>query len=734
MTAHHTSPPPPGRDTTIVLDLGPAPHDDPALEVHGPLDGDRLEAALDQVAVHHPDAPAPPHRIDRHGPARHTLRLSAGAPGAAFPWGLLADLLTHPAAGARAARSVPPTTLQRELLADADAHPGRHVERLIWAWHGRLDLDRFRASWQSVVDRESVLRAAFGDGPEPLLLLHDDVDADVLWLPQGTVGWPDLVEHDLRRGLDPRLPPGLRVTVLGGGSAGRGGDTPSRVLLTYHHALLDDFSARLLVREFYRAYLAGGRLPGGERRPDIRDYVRWLHRQDTAPARDYWSHAAPRADAVSPVPLTAAPGPTTGRTEVRLDAALTERLTAWAAHWGSTESGVLQTLWAVLLYRASGAKGPARVRFGVAVPGRGITLEGAERLPAPLRSPLPLSVEVDPRSTVATLLTEVRDRILDMTAYEWVSPGQIRDWAESSVAGSSPPVPSPSVSSPSVSSGTVSPAAESPPPVPSASAPTASTPAASAASAAALPDGSLLVFEGGPRNVDDLTAELAAQGVRVGRPEPLGARTAFPVTLVTRRDDDGGLVLTASHDRSPYADATKALTDSASLLTEVPYLAADSTTVADLLRLLSTAPAAPVPAAAGPSHAPVPEAPAEAPLAPLRPATGPGAGTVCLVQTHGLPRARYERLAETYRGPESVVLLRTTAGGGHAAPGPPHDTDPPLVLAAFSGGGTAACEIARRIATDGGRPPLVVLTGATTDDAAFARTLESVAARAGHPR
>ncbi|MFE1261650.1 condensation domain-containing protein [Streptomyces albogriseolus] len=697
MTAHHTAPkPPPGRDTTVVLDLGPAPHDDPALEVLGPLDGDRLEAALDQVAVHHPDAPARPHRVEGHGPARHTLRLSPGTPGAAFPWGLLADLLTHPAPGARTTRSVPPTALQRELLADADAHPGRHVERLTWAWHGRLDPERFRASWQSVVDRESVLRAAFGEGPEPLLLLHDDVTAEVLWLPEGTVGWPDLVAHDVRRGLDPRLPPALRVTVLGGGSAGRDGDTPSRVLLTYHHALLDDFSARLLVREFHRAYLAGGRLPGGERRPDIRDYVRWLHRQDTAPARDYWSRSAPRADALSPVPLTAPPGPAAaspvpaGRAEVRLDAALTERLTAWAAHWGSTESGVLQTLWAVLLYRASGAKGPAQVRFGVAASGRGILLEGAERLPGPLRTALPLSVEVDPRSTVATLLAEVRDRILDMAAYEWVSPGQIRDWSTS------------------------------PTPV-------------SQAPASALPDGSLLVFEGGPRPLDDLSAGLAVLGVRVGRPEPLGARTAFPVTLVTRHDADGGLVLTASHDSSPYADATAVLADSASLLTEVPYLAADSTTVADLLRLLSTAPAAPT-APAGPPPAVGPGADTEPALVPLRPAAGPGAGTVCLVQTHGLPRTRYARLAEAYRGPEAVVLLRTTGSGRSAAPHPARDTDPLLVLAAFSGGGTAACAAARRIAADGGRPPLVVLTGTTTDDAAFARTLESVAARAGRPR
>ncbi|MCC9157493.1 condensation domain-containing protein [Streptomyces parvulus] len=727
MTANHASPPQPGRDataTTVVLDLGPAPHGHPALEVHGPLDGDRLEAALDQVAVHHPDTLAWPNVVDHDG-ASHTLRLPPGAP-AAFPWGLLADLLTHPVPGTRTVRSVPPTALQRELLADADAHPGRHVERLTWAWHGPLDLDRFRASWQSVVDRESVLRAAFGDGPDPLLLLHDDVNAEVLWLPEGTVGWPDLVEHDLRRGLDPRLPPALRVTVLGGG-AGRGADTPSRVLLTYHHALLDDWSARLLVREFYRAYLAGGRLPGGERRPDIRDYVRWLHHQDLGPARDYWSHSAPRADAVSPVPLTdapvpptAAPGSATGRTEVRLDVALAERLTAWAAHWGSTESGVLQALWAVLLYRASGAQGPARVRFGVAVSGRGITLEGAERLPAPLRVPLPLSVEVDPHSTVATLLAEVRDRVLDMAAYEWVSPGQVRDWSTPAPATSAPVPSAAAAAHRSPARGTRDGGPGSPAPAP-----------------AAPQDGSLLVFEGGPRPVDDLSAELAAQGVRVGRPEPLGARTAFPVTLVTRHDDDGGLVLTATHDHSPYADATEVLNDSASLLTEMPYLPADSTTVAELLRMLSTAPAAPGSAPAGPPPATPPGTPAEPPLVPLRPATAPGAGTVCLVQTPGLPRTRYERLAEAYRGPEAVTLLRPTADtadGGHTARHPLPDTGPLLVLAAFSGGGTAACERARRVAADGERPPLVVLTGATTDDTTFARMLESVAARAGRPR
>ncbi|MFD5914975.1 condensation domain-containing protein [Streptomyces massasporeus] len=712
MTANHTSPSPDGETTCVVVDLGPAPYAEPLLELHGRLDEARLEAALGQAAVRVPGAASLRHRVDRHGRGHHTLRLTAedpDRPGDAFPYGLLADLLTRPPTSrTRTTPALKPTPLMRELLADADAHPGRHVERLSWAWHGPFDLDRFRASWQSVVDHESVLRAAFDDGPEPLLVLHDDVNADVLWLPHGSVRWNDLVEHDVRRGLDPRRPCGLRVTVLGGPAAGDGTATTAHVLLTYHHALLDDWSARLLLREFYRAYLAGGRLPGGERRPDLRDYVRWLGHQDTVPAREFWSRGAPPADAVSPVLLAEPSVPLAepsvpacaGRTRIRLTAGQTERLAAWAARLGSTESGVLQAVWAVLLYRASGADGTARVRFGVTASGRGILFEGADRLPAALRTPLPLSVEVDPGRTVGTLLAEVRDRALDMTSYEWVSPGQVRTWSAADRTGPGGDLPA---------------------------------------------DGSLLVFEGRPHPADDLSEELAAHGVRVERPEPLGARTAFPVTLVAHQGGDGGLVLTASYDRDPRADAAEALTHSALLLGELPYLPGDSTTVGDLLRLLAagggTAAGPPAPREEpGPAEPRRPQRAlgtdegADLPLVSLRLAADPGAGVVCLVQTHGIPRSRYDRIAAAYQGPESIVLLRSVPGGAPAR----HNVLRPLaegarllVLCAFSGGGSTAYELARLMAANGGRPPLVVLTGATTGAAPLARMLETVAARAG---
>ncbi|MGW6775677.1 condensation domain-containing protein [Streptomyces sp. NPDC055037] len=765
MTASHSSHTSPDGPVTVVVDPGEPPYDaPPVLELRGAMDTGRLEAALDRIAARLPDGPRWRHRITRHGPGHHTVRLTAGTPGG-LPVGLLADLLTDRLPAGTVIRALAPSPLQRELMADADAHPGtgRHVEQLTWVWHGPLDPERFTAAWQALFDRESVLRAAFADSPEPRIVLHDHVEADVVRLPHGTDDWAALVERDRRRGLDPRRPGPLRVTVLDGGPAGSATAPPTRVLLTYHHALLDDWSARLLLRGFCRAYLADGRLPGGERRPDLGDHAHWLAGQDTAAAREFWSWAAPPPGAAhSPLPAAEAtatgttvpaPGGTdtsdgtggtggtdgtdtsdgtsgtsgtdgtdvsggtggtgagTGRARLRLTAGQTARLSAWAAAWGSTESGALQAAWALLLYRAAGSAGhPVPVRFSVALSGRGILLEGAECLPGALRNPLPLSVVVDPRSSVPRLLTALRDRLLDMSAYEWVSAGQIRAWTQ---APDRPPGP----------------------------------------------PGSLVVFESRPRVLEGVVGELAAQGVRVASPETRGARTAFPLTLVARHHEDGGLVVNVTYDRARFTGVTGLLGHLGRLMRELPRVADESTSIAGVLELLAdgdTAPADPathtdpaadtgpgVPADPAADRDPGAGACADSggtrgegafPVITLRPARDSAAGTVCLLPSHGNPRRCYDLLARSYRGPEALVLLgsvprdpravytalRSLAGAGGR-----------LVLAGFSGCGETAYETARLITADGGRPPLLVLAAASAGAGDFARLLEAAARRAG---
>ncbi|WP_330464595.1 condensation domain-containing protein [Streptomyces longwoodensis] len=607
---------------------------------------------------------------------------------------LLRDLAQ--AAGAPIPSAFAPTPQQTALFTGADARPGtgRHVEQLVWVWHGPLDTDRFTAAWQSVFDHESVLRTAFLGGARPQLMVHSRVTVEITRRLHRAGDWSPLLERDRLRGFDLRRPGALRLMLLEPGPARpTAASLPTRIVLTYHRALIDTWSAHLLLREFYRAYLAGGTLPGGERRPDLRDYSAWLAAQDRGAGREFTARTTPPAPPASrparPAPATGLSG--VGRARLRLDAAETSRLAHWAGRWGTTESSVLQAVWAMLIYRACGAGGPAPVFFAVSVPGRGIPLDGADRMPGPLRNALPVHIEVDPAHTVPRLLRTLRDRALDMAAYEWVFGDFLHP----------------------------------------------DTTATDTAATAAAQAGTLIVFEDPPHPLHALHDDLAAHGIRAEFAGTVPARSVLPLGLLAHHDDTGGLVVTTVHDRALLDEdaAAELLVQSAMLLRELPQRAEEFTTVAEALKLLE---GRAVPRMAG-TWSPRPH---DA-LRTLRAAAAPQAGAICLIPPPGTPASCYDLLPPAHRGPQELLVLTPTpptagaadAGGAAGVLDAAARSalaaragDRPLLLGGFSGAGALACALARSIAADGHHPPRVVLAGTHTDDEdavhALARALQ----------
>ncbi|MFF0414191.1 condensation domain-containing protein [Kitasatospora sp. NPDC004745] len=616
----------------------------------------------------------------RGGPRRLFLGIAAGPPGrAADLLDELREALAHPPEPV----TVPTSALQREMLrqvAGRSDHDGRHVEQLSWNWHGPLDTARFTAAWQSVFDHETVLRAAFDwdDPGDPWMVLHERAVPDVVRHPHDAVDWDDLLEADRRRGFDLRRPALLRATLLDAGPAGDDEGPVTRVLLTYHHAMLDGWSVRLLLQSFYRAYLTGGVLPGGERRPDVRDHARWLGAQGTEPARQFWA-GRPAATAVLPL----APDPDrrgSGRARRRLTPYEAIRLRGWAATWGAGESSALQAAWALLLYRAAQSRTPrrsaraVRVGFAVTVSGRGIPLDGVDRLPGALRNPLPISVRVHPSTTVPQLLAALRDGVFDLAGYEWVSPGQAHHWS-------------------------------------------------------ATPRGqrphSLVVLEHQPTAPHHLRLEtdLAAHGIHVESPVPSGTFTSYPITLAAHYDPAGGLVLTTTHDRALLADqdAAELLSQSALLLRTFPDLPSGIGTTEVLRSTLAGHPTPRPGAGVRPEAGPGVRAPDADPgedgpavrLEVLRRAGHPDAGWVLLLPPPDAPHTRYPAAARGWPGPQALGVLRPAA----AAPPPPRAYRPvlapllesaaPVALVAAPGSGLIACELARL--GPPGSAPLVVL-------------------------
>ncbi|MFD7833906.1 condensation domain-containing protein [Streptomyces sp. NPDC059761] len=737
---------------TVVI----APGTPLALDLLGPLDAPLLASALAMAA---PCGPT----LRRHTATHHTLQLTcrpgerpADRPGLA---GRLADLLTDPAAAdgrpgwwsgvlaalpqqpapgrealpAGAPAGLPASARQREVLLDAmTAPPGPqlHLGQLHLRWYGPLDRHRFDAAWQTVADREAVLRAAFAPGPGrggsgPVVTVHERVEIPVRhdpYEPDGTAGgsaggstggstggaaaWAAVLRGEREQAFDPGRPGPLRIRRVDGEPGAHGPD--ARIVLTYHQALLDAPSVQQLLRSFLRAYAADGRPAGGERRPSLPDHLRWLAARDPGPAREFWARAAPPAGArtlpaVPAVPARgAADGPPVsgggavgyGHAVERLNPTEALRLRGWAASCGVAESTALHAAWALQLHRAASpgpGSEPVPVAFGVTVSGRGIALEGADRLPGPLGNPLPLSVDVDPAASLARLLTDLRDRALGLAAYEWVSAGQIREQSDPSGehtgrSGEQPPTES------------------------------------------------LITFDRVPARLgvgasgDPVDEQLAAADVRVGPPEAVEAYTGLPFALTARHDRAGGLVLTADSDRARLADADAAriLAQTALLLRELPEADLHRATVADALTLLD---GLPVPVAVPAPHAAAPR------LVTLRPAAYPGAGTVLLVPPPDAPPDCYAAVARAHRGLQALVTLDAPADATACltALRPVLAAAQPLLLGCFSGGGAVAYEVAERIGAHGWRAPLVSIGGTADGGPASAQDLSrALWAAAGH--
>ena len=284
---------------------------------------------------------------------------------------------------------------------------------------------------------------------------------------------------------------------------------------------------------------------------------------------------------------------------------------------------MLQAVWALLLYRAGGEAGAAPVRFSTTVSGRGIGLEGVERLPGALSGPQPLSVRVDPRATVPALLAELRDRALDMAGYEWVSAGQIHAW-------------------------------------------TGQPPTA----------GSLLTFETHPPLGTTLESELAALGIRVEPVPPPAGHRGFPLALTAHHDAARRLVMTASYSRAPLAAAETLARHTRSAPARTSRTGRGSPPPSPRFSSCFPTPAlhpAPCRRETGSST----HTPAAGPaLVVLRRARHPGAGTVALLQAPGRPEVFHDRLAHAYPGPEELVLLAPASGGPACLGDRPRRTDP----------------------------------------------------------
>ncbi|WP_030410199.1 non-ribosomal peptide synthetase [Streptomyces sp. NRRL S-1448] len=322
----------------------------------------------------------------------------------------------------------PVTEMQKGMLFHSllDPDSGVYVEQFLYTLEGELDLDAYHRAWQEVVDRHEILRSwlAVQGLAEPLQVVQRQ--AALEWT---VLDWSSLPEGRQRGLLDAHLAedrrrdfvyeqaPLFRLAVI------RTGADRHRLVMSYHHLILDVWSLFLLLRDSLEIYHARRRgapphLPAT--RP-FSDYVAFVRAQDGRASRDYWTGHLAGFEGPTTIGRTARPGLSASPQEMHAGAAypvgtdLTDRLTAYARAHRLTLNSLIQGAWATVI---SGLSAQHDVCFGMTITHRPVGLSHIEDMAGIFVNILPMRLILDPARPMAGWLHDVQRTQVTARAHE----------------------------------------------------------------------------------------------------------------------------------------------------------------------------------------------------------------------------------------------------------------------------------------------------------------------------
>jgi amino acid adenylation domain-containing protein/non-ribosomal peptide synthase protein (TIGR01720 family) len=310
----------------------------------------------------------------------------------------------------------------------SQADQGLYLEQSTFVLDGVTDPRMLGAAWQYVVDHTPILRSrvVWDNVNVPLQVVARRASMPITYLDwthlSDTARQDELtqiLEQDRAQDLDLETAPLLRLVIA------TLSDTTVQLVWTFHHVLLDGWSAFQVQSDVFATHAAlirnqGPTLPA--RRP-FGDYLHWLSEQDHVGAQQHWQHALSGFDSPTPLPYDRTPAQThTTRSAQSLACQLTADHSGQLGHvaqqHGLTLNTIIQGAWALLLSRYSAQND---VCFGATVSGRPADLPGAEDITGIFINTLPVRVEIDHTTTVSHWLQQLQAAQAEARQFDFVS-------------------------------------------------------------------------------------------------------------------------------------------------------------------------------------------------------------------------------------------------------------------------------------------------------------------------
>ncbi|MNF24246.1 Linear gramicidin synthase subunit D [compost metagenome] len=293
-----------------------------------------------------------------------------------------------------------------------------------------LDIERFVAAWNSVIERHEILRTGFwADNAlaEPLQVVYRQAPlaARILDWQGRDVSQAELdalASADCAVGFDLLTAPLTRLTLV------KLEGQRLQLIWTSHHILMDGWSNSRLLGEVFSVY--NGQVPP-TKRGHYRDYIQWLKQQPRDSLEQFWTEKLRDLEGTTTLASSLAPRPPAtleghGALYLNWDAAQTHRLREQAQQWRVTPNTLIQATWLLLLQRYTGQQS---LCFGATVAGRPAGLPGAEDMLGLFINTLPIIQSPQPQARLGDWLQQLQHYNLEVRDHEHASLADVQRWA-----------------------------------------------------------------------------------------------------------------------------------------------------------------------------------------------------------------------------------------------------------------------------------------------------------------
>ncbi|HET8888391.1 MAG TPA: amino acid adenylation domain-containing protein [Candidatus Angelobacter sp.] len=330
--------------------------------------------------------------------------------------------------------------MQQGILFHCLCEPGAGMYCLVLSCQleAALDVRALRRAWKEVVQRHAVLRTGFlwEELERPMQVVRKSVELP--WREEDWRGydkseqeakWRKLILEERNQGFDFKEAPMLRLSLI------RTGEENYYFIWNSHHIVLDGWCLQIVMEEafaLYAAYTQGQKPQLRNPRP-YRDYITWLQKQDEKKAEAFWREelkgftGSTRLGIERKREAWPEGEEEYGKLEACLGRAYTEKLDEMARRQQVTPSAIVQSAWAIVLSRYSGAND---VVFGATASGRSGGGGAFENTVGLFINTLPVRVRLRGDERASALQARVQQRQARGLDYEYSSLLKVQEWSD----------------------------------------------------------------------------------------------------------------------------------------------------------------------------------------------------------------------------------------------------------------------------------------------------------------